>query len=596
MKRFFYVILIIGLTINIYAQTPQRISYQTVIRNTSGALVINHAVGTRISILQGSATGTVVFSETYSPVPQTNANGLITIEVGSGTPVTGTFTGINWASGPYFLKTETDPTGGTNYTITGTSQIISVPYALYSKTSEAIADNSVTSPKIVNGSIAGEDLAGNSVTSPKIPDGSIITSDLADYIVSTSKLGNLAVSPEKIQNGAVTSTKIADGAVTSTKITDGAVTKAKLSAIGGTTGQVLKLSSGNLTWGNDISGGLTLPYSGTGSTTGSTDLFYVNNSGTGRAIHAVAGSNTAVWGQTSGGYAGVDGRNTSGYGVTGHSQSSYGVYGRSDSSYGVHGYSNLSHGVSGISEKSVGGDFESKYIYGTAVYAIATSASGNTMGGQFRSISPTGKGIYAEASATSGSNFGIMARTLSSEGYAGWFDGSVVISGTLYKPGGSFEIDHPLDPANKILRHSFVESPDMMNIYNGNVITDSNGNAVVILPDYFEALNMDFRYQLTVIGEFAQAIITAKINNNRFTIRTDKPNVEVSWQVTGVRKDPWAKENRIVVEEYKKPETRSYFLHPKSYGLPDTRSILWGKNPEMMKQIQEQRDHRISGQ
>jgi len=125
---------ITALTITVYAQSPQKMSYQGVVRNSAGALVTSHAVGMKISILQGSATGTVVFSETYSPNPQTNANGLVTVEIGGGTASVGTFAGIDWTAGPYFLKTETDPAGSVNYTISGTSQLLSVPYALYAKT------------------------------------------------------------------------------------------------------------------------------------------------------------------------------------------------------------------------------------------------------------------------------------------------------------------------------------------------------------------------------------------------------------------------------------------------------------------------------
>ena len=114
-----------------FAQAPQKMSYQCVVRNSTGGLVASHAVGIKISILQGSTTGTLVFSETYSPAPQTNANGLVTLEIGSGTPSFGTFANIDWAAGPYYIKTETDPAGGTSYTIVGTSQLLSVPYALY---------------------------------------------------------------------------------------------------------------------------------------------------------------------------------------------------------------------------------------------------------------------------------------------------------------------------------------------------------------------------------------------------------------------------------------------------------------------------------
>lgn len=134
--------------------------------------------------------------------------------------------------------------------------------------------------------------------------------------------------------------------------------------------------------------------------------------------------------------------------------------------------------------------------------------------------------------------------------------GNLIVTGSVSKGGGSFRIDHPLDPENKWLYHSFVESPDMMNVYNGNVTTDGEGRAVVELPDYFEALNRDFRYQLTVIGQFAQAIVSKKVENNRFVIQTDKPGVEVSWQVTGIRKDTWANEHRVPVEQAKSDRDR----------------------------------------
>ena len=137
--------------------------------------------------------------------------------------------------------------------------------------------------------------------------------------------------------------------------------------------------------------------------------------------------------------------------------------------------------------------------------------------------------------------------------------------GNLSKGGGSFKIDHPLDPLNKYLYHSFVESPDMMNIYNGNAVTDDSGEAVVVLPAYFEALNREFRYQLTVIGTFAQAIVSEEISANQFKIRTDKPNVKVSWQITGIRKDPYAEQNRIQTEVEKPENERGSYLYPKAY-------------------------------
>jgi hypothetical protein len=152
-------------------------------------------------------------------------------------------------------------------------------------------------------------------------------------------------------------------------------------------------------------------------------------------------------------------------------------------------------------------------------------------------------------------------------------DGNLWVGGYIQKGSGTFKIDHPLDPANKFLYHSFVESPDMKNIYDGTIVTDSRGLATVELPSYFEALNQDFRYQLTVIGQFAQAIVAQEIANNRFTIQTDKPSVKVSWQVTGIRHDAYAEAHRVVVEEDKPAAERGTYLHPELFTpKPDDRA------------------------
>ncbi|MEO8435634.1 MAG: hypothetical protein ABI596_12120 [Pyrinomonadaceae bacterium] len=143
--------------------------------------------------------------------------------------------------------------------------------------------------------------------------------------------------------------------------------------------------------------------------------------------------------------------------------------------------------------------------------------------------------------------------------------GDLIVSGTVSKGGGSFKIDHPLDPANKTLSHSFVESPDMMNVYNGNTMTDARGLAVVTLPSYFEALNRDFRYQLTVMGQFAQAIVLEEIAGNHFRIKTSRPRVKVSWQVTGIRHDAYANTRRIPTEELKPETERGTYLHPDAF-------------------------------
>jgi hypothetical protein len=147
-----------------------------------------------------------------------------------------------------------------------------------------------------------------------------------------------------------------------------------------------------------------------------------------------------------------------------------------------------------------------------------------------------------------------------------YMHGEVTVQGALHKGGGGFKIDHPLDPEHKYLSHSFVESSEMVNLYVGTVVTDEDGAATVTLPTYFEAINRDHRFQLTPIGRLALATVDGEIEGNAFTIRTDKPGVTVSWQVTGVRQDPWAEANRIVVEHEKPAAEQDLFLHPEIYG------------------------------
>ena len=132
MKRILIILmLLLGVFAAAFAQAPQKFSYQAVVRDAGNNLISNHAVGVQISILQGSVNGVAVYVETQTVT--TNVNGLMTLEIGSGTVVSGDFASINWASGSYFLKTETDPDGGTNYSIVGTQQLLSVPYALYAE-------------------------------------------------------------------------------------------------------------------------------------------------------------------------------------------------------------------------------------------------------------------------------------------------------------------------------------------------------------------------------------------------------------------------------------------------------------------------------
>src|SRR6056297_3478989 len=137
MKKLFTLFAAVLLTATLWAQSPEKMSYQAVIRDDGGNLVTEQEIGMQISILQGSESGTAVYVETQTPTA--NANGLVSLEIGNGTVVSGDFTTIDWANGPYFIKTETDPAGGTSYTITGTSQLLSVPYAMHAKSAETVS-------------------------------------------------------------------------------------------------------------------------------------------------------------------------------------------------------------------------------------------------------------------------------------------------------------------------------------------------------------------------------------------------------------------------------------------------------------------------
>ena len=209
-------------------------------------------------------------------------------------------------------------------------------------------------------------------------------------------------------------------------------------------------------------------------------------------------------------------------------------------------------------------------------WAIEARTSGNTGLGVYAKVNNASAGSSAAAvlgEVNSVNAVAIRGVNTVSGGLAGRFEGNVNVTGTLSATTKLFRIDHPLDPANRYLQHIAIESDEMANIYSGNVVTDAKGYARVDLPAWFEALNRDFRYQLTVIGSFARAMVAEEVAGNRFAIRTDEPNTKVSWQVTGIRQDAWAERNRIPVELDKADAERGKYLHPEAHGAPDDKRI-----------------------
>ena len=198
MKNLYPLLILLFLSLSTYAQSPEKMSYQAVVRDANNTLVSNQTVGMQISILQSTISGTVVYTETHSV--DTNINGLVSLEIGNGNS-SDNFSEIDWSAGPYFIKTETDPTGGSSYTITGTSQLMSVPFALYATTSGSSQTNSTN---ITNNTAAIE----TNTTAIELNTAKIgITTEQSDAITAnTAKVGYtealVSANPDVVANTA----------------------------------------------------------------------------------------------------------------------------------------------------------------------------------------------------------------------------------------------------------------------------------------------------------------------------------------------------------------------------------------------------------
>jgi len=502
------------------------------------------------------------------------------------------------------LKDDVTFLAGTNITLTPSGNNITITAAgggggsvTQVNTGPGLTGGPITTTgtiSIPNDGVTNAMLQGNSVTSAKILDGTITGSDIANSTIGAEKLSftpgtgtvtsvatgsGLTGGPItttgtiSIPNDGVTSAMLQSNSVTSAKITDGTITAADIGAtqvvkaLNNIRDNVTLVAGTNVTItpsGNNLTIAATSTGVGGSGTTNYLPRFTAATTLGNSAIFQ-SGTNLGIGTITPTSPLHLDVINSTAaiYSVnSATSTSSAGVYGKA-SQLDYYGY---------------GGNFIGGW---RGIMASVTPSGSNTYYGVYGLVSggtsPAGTryGLYGNAQGTgTGLRYGVYGyATGGTINYGGYFFGNVGVQGTLTKGGGSFKIDHPLDPANKYLYHSFVESPDMMNIYNGNVVTDGSGYATVTLPDWFEALNKDFRYQLTVIGDFAQAIIAKEVQVNQFVIRTDKSNVKVSWQVTGIRKDAFAEKYRIPVEEMKKDAEIGKYLHPDALGMPETLNV-----------------------
>ncbi len=206
---------------------------------------------------------------------------------------------------------------------------------------------------------------------------------------------------------------------------------------------------------------------------------------------------------------------------------------------------------------------------GAGVAGFETATTGASAGVYGEAHSPSGSGVSGFAAASSGSATGVFGTTDSAaQGWGVFADGALGASGEKL-----FQIDHPLDPANKYLNHFCAEGPEPLLIYRGNATLDEHGSTWVELPAYFEALNRDFHYQLTPIGAPALLYVAREIESNRFMIAGGQPGMKVSWTVTGARNDLYVRAYGKQVEQEKTAEERGRYIRPELYGQPPEAAI-----------------------
>lgn len=567
-----------------FAQAPQKMTYQSVVRNGSNALIANTSVGVQISILSNSPTGTAVYIERHTTT--TNANGLASLEIGNGNVVAGSFATIDWSTGNYYIKTETDPNGGTNYSIIGTSQLLSVPYALYSENS----GNSVpgpTGPMGPQGPIGATGPQG-----PAGPQGPIGATGL------TGATGPQGLTGPAGPTGA-TGPVGPQGATGATGLTgpQGPIGATGPQGPAGPDAQTLSINGQDLS----ISGGnsITLPSGGSVTLDGAYDQ---GGAGAGRIITADAGpvqingsgSNTAALGIVfSGTGNSINASNTNAantfavvQGVTNSSNvNNSAVYGQS---------TGAARGLTGEVTSTASGDAA---VRGNN---LRTTGGIGVEGVGFNGVS--GQTNYRAGYGVFGQNFdltgpltensvgvggvgyiGVLGQSIDAINGAGLasLDNAIILGDLVVSGTKNFRIDHPLDPENKYLNHFSIESNEVLNIYRGTVAFDADGNAVVQLPNWFDAVNKNASYQLTPIGGYAPIYIAEKIKDGRFVISGGMAGMEVSWAVYAERNDPYLQQHPEAkeVEEDKSAREAGKYLRPDLYNKTSEDAILKAANP-----------------
>jgi len=581
MKKIFTLIGAVLLTASMFAQAPQKMSYQAVVRNSANTLITSTSVGIRISVLQGSATGTAVYVETQATT--TNANGLVSLEIGNGTPVTGTFATIDWANGPYFIKTETDPAGGTSYSIVGTSQMLSVPYALYSLNGTP-GPQGPTGPTGVDGATGAQGVTG--ATGPTGADG------VTGPIGPTGVDGATGVTGPAGADGAT-------GPIGPDGVTGATGAMGATGPIGGSDTQIIFNNVGvadgnaNLTWNNTTNtltatgttvtsnaqitglGGSGTRYvttdntgiisatafpgiSGTGNTnyltkwtTGGSVIgnSMIQDNGTGVALNYPVQANSQFFVYRQQQTATGDGQST----ILGYrdrnSQNTGASYGQNGCNTGVTGHSfwgdEYSFGVGGWNYNDysrcggvIGGEIYASY-WGSLGYKNSASA---TFGVYGSSAYSNGTGFLPTAGSVGvgGGFFGNFVGSLSQGSVIGQLNAGELFSqynkGNLYTMGKNVELVKVDEKVTPLYTMSGIEAT----VYTKGSVTLTNGTVYVPFTAEFKSLLGEVPVITVTPNGECNGLYIASINKDGFTVKElmhGASNTAISWIAVGNRID-----------------------------------------------------------
>lgn len=560
-KTILLTLVALATTLTSFSQAPEAFKYQAVVRDAGGAIITNQTVGYQLTILQGSASGTSVYIETFSPM--TNGYGLVNLEIGTGT-TSDDFALIDWANGPYFMETAADVAGGTAYVVMGTSQLLSVPYALYAKNS----GSSTPGPQ----GVAGADGAAGATGTQGLtgPQGAAGPQGIAGNVGATGLTGPQgmiglqgAAGPQGVVgNDGATGLTGADGAVGPQGVAGptGAVGPQGPAGADGVTlgntldlaydqggagaGRIVTVDAGEIEFTNGTVNGIALRTSTTNTGVGvmATSVNSANGFSPIQAnTNASSTLTSAIVGSSSGGASGVSGQ------VESTATAAQGIYGNNLRTSGGYGSYGIGH------TGTVG---ETNYQLGYGTY-----------GRNYNAIGPLGNSVGAYGLGY----VGVWGDQSDVNGYSVYANGDFGAAGTK-----AFAIDHPLDPEHKYLKHYSIESNEVLNMYRGTIPFDGNGEATVTMPDYFNAVNANFSYQLTPIGGYAPLFIKEKLNGGKFVIAGGTPGMEVSWTVYAERNDPYLQQHpeSKSVEVNKEEWNQGKYLQPDLYGQPDSKRIV----------------------